>query len=192
MFQAGDTVENPVTGQRILICKTEQDTQGAYVEVEYFHKPFAGKSYSPRHFHPTWTERFVILSGLARYQLGRYEHDAKPGDELKFPADIPHIHPWNAGAEELWVRQTTIPAHPDLEGLRAAMMAIETSLRLAQMGKVNRDGLPNPFQLAVLLRAMMPNTYFAGMPIPLQRLLLSMLAALGQVAGYKASYPEQR
>ena len=62
MFHAGDLVDNPVTGQRILICKTERDTQGAYVEVEHYHQAFAGKNYSPRHFHPTWTERFEILS----------------------------------------------------------------------------------------------------------------------------------
>jgi mannose-6-phosphate isomerase-like protein (cupin superfamily) len=192
MFQTGDLVDNPVTGQRILICKTERDTDGAYVEVEYFHRPFAGKNYSPRHFHPTWTERFEILSGLARYRLGPDEVIAQPGEVLAFPARVPHMHPWNAGREELHVRQTTIPPRPDLEGLTATMAAIETLMHLAQQGKVNRDGLPNTLQLAVLLRSMQPNTYLAGLPVAAQRSLFSLLAGLGQAAGYQASYNEQR
>ena len=63
---------------------------------------------------------------------------------------------------------------------------------LAQQGKVNRDGLPNTFQLAVLLRSMQPNTYLAGLPVAVQRPLFGLLAAVGQAAGYRASYPEQR
>jgi mannose-6-phosphate isomerase-like protein (cupin superfamily) len=192
MLKAGDIVDNPVTGQRLLICKTEQDTHGAYVEVEYIHQPFAGKNYSPRHWHPTWTERFEILSGSARYRLGPSEQAAGPGKALVFPAGVPHIHPWNAGAAELRVRQTTIPPRPDPQGLRATLTAIETLIGLAQAGKVNRDGLPNPLQLAVLLRSLLPNTHLAGLPIPIQRPLLSLLASLGQAAGYRANYPEER
>ncbi len=192
MFQAGDLVDNPVTGQRILICKTERDTHGAYVEVEYYHQPFAGKNYSPHHFHPTWSERFEILSGLARYRLGADEKTAQPGETIAFPPSVPHMHPWNVGREELRVRQTTLPPRPDLDGLGATMTAIETLIHLAQQGKVNRDGLPNPFQLALLLRSMQPHTYLAGLPIAAQRSFFSLLAAVGRAAGYKASYPEQR
>ena len=165
MFEAGDIVENPVSGWRVLICKTERDTQGAYIEVEYFDRPSAENNILPRHFHPTWTERFEILSGSARYCLGHDERPAEVGEVLTFPAGVSHIHPWNAGvAEELHVRQTTIPAQPDPEGLRAAMGALETLIRLAQVGKVNRNGLPNPLQTAVLVRSMMPNTYLACIP----------------------------
>ena len=189
MFKAGDRVENPVTGQRLLICKTELDTQGAYVEVEYFLRPFTGKNFSPRHLHPTWIERFEILSGSAQYGLGRDEKAAERGDRLAFPAGIPHMHPWNAGPEELHVRQTTLAAPPDVEGLRAAMTAIETLFHLAQASKVNRDGLPNPLQLAVLVRSMMPNTYLGDIPVPVQRPVFSVLAAVGRATGYQTSYP---
>src|SRR5919202_5068887 len=100
MFEAGDIVENPVTGWRVLIHKTERYTQGASIEIEYFDKPSMGKNVLPRHFHPTWTERFEILSGSTHYCLGRDERSAEPGDVLAFPAGVPHIHPWNAGAAE--------------------------------------------------------------------------------------------
>jgi mannose-6-phosphate isomerase-like protein (cupin superfamily) len=188
MFRAGDLIDNPVTGQQILICKTERDTDGAYVEVEYFHQPFAGKNYSPYHFHPTWTERFEILTGLARYRLGRDERTARPGEVVEFPPGVPQMHPWNAGPEKLAVRQTTVPPRPDLAGLAATMTAIEMLLHLAQRGQVNRDGLPNPLQLAVLLHSMQPNTYLAGLPIAVQRSVFGMLASAGQAMGYGASY----
>ena len=43
MLKSGDVIENPIMGQRILFCKLASDTQGAFVEVEYFNKPFTGK-----------------------------------------------------------------------------------------------------------------------------------------------------
>jgi hypothetical protein len=70
MFRTGELVDNPVTGLQTLIRKTERDTDGAYVEVDFFHQPFAGKNSSAHHFHPTWPERFEILTGLAGYRLG--------------------------------------------------------------------------------------------------------------------------
>ena len=144
IFKAGDCVENSVTGQRLSISKTELDTQGACVEVEYVLKPVSGKSFSPRHFHPIWTERFEILSGFARYGLGYVEHAAERGEVLAFPSGIPHAHPLNAGAEELHVQQMTIVAHPNPVGLRAALTAIESLFPLAKEGRVNHGGLPNP------------------------------------------------
>lgn len=188
MLEAGEIVDNPVTGQRTLICKTERDTQGTCVEVEYFLPPYAGKNSSPRHFHPTWNERFDILSGVARYRLGSVEKTAEPGDSLAFPAGVPHMHPWSAGPEALHARQTTMPPLPDMDGLGATMTAIETLIRLAQLGRVNRDGLPNLFQLAALLRAMMPNTYLADLPISAQRPLLGLLATAGHAMGYRPTY----
>jgi hypothetical protein len=74
----------------------------------------------------------------------------------------------------------------DPAGLRAAMAAIETLFHLARVGKVGRDGLPNPLQLAVVFRTMMPNTYLGEIPVSVQRPLFSVLATVGRVAGYKA------
>jgi hypothetical protein len=68
------------------------------------------------------------------------------------------------------------------------MTAIETLLHLAQRGQVNRNGLPNPLQLAVLLRSMQPNTYLAGLPVAVQRAVFGLLAAGGRAMGYRASY----
>lgn len=189
MLQAGDVIENPIMAQRILLCQTARDTQGAFVAVEYFNQPFTGKGAAPPHFHPTMTERFEILAGTARYRLGKDERDAKPGDVLTFPPRVPHLHPWSISAEELHVRQTTIPDQPNIAALEASGEALVTLFGLARDGKVNKDGLPNLLQLAVLVRSMMPYAYLDGMSIPVQAVVFGSLAAVGHLLGYRASYP---
>jgi mannose-6-phosphate isomerase-like protein (cupin superfamily) len=189
MLRSGDVIENPVMGQRILLCKTPRETQGALSEVEYFNKPFSGKGAAPAHFHPRFTETFAILSGDARYRLNNNEREAAAGDVLTFPAGVPHLHPWSVSPVELHVRQTTTPPTPDLPGLEKAGDALVTLFGLSRDGKVNKEGLPNLLQLAVLVHSMMPTTYLAGMPIPVQEVTFGGLAALGRLFGYKARYP---
>jgi mannose-6-phosphate isomerase-like protein (cupin superfamily) len=188
MLQAGDVIENPVMGQRILLCKTPRDTQGAFTQVEYFNRPFTGKGAAPFHFHPRFEERFEILAGEARYRLGRAERDAHPGDALVFPAGVPHLHPWSISNAELHVRQTVTPPTPDFAGLDASGDALVTLFGLARDGKVNKQGLPNLLQLAVLVHSTMPGTYLAGIPIPVQTVAFGTLAAIGRRRGYRARY----
>ena len=190
MLKAGDVIENPISGQRILLCRTAQDTHGAFVEVEYFNKPFTGRGAAPAHLHPAMTERFEILEGAAQYRLGKDERSAMEGDVLTFPPRVPHLHPWSISADALHVRQTTIPDQPNIDALEASGEALVTLFGLARDGKVNKDGLPNLLQLAVLVRSMMPHAYLDGMPIPAQEVVFGSLAAVGRLLGYRASYPQ--
>jgi mannose-6-phosphate isomerase-like protein (cupin superfamily) len=188
MLKSGDVIENPVMGQRILFCKLAPDTQGAYVEVEYFNKPFTGKGTAPAHFHPTMTERFEILAGRARYRLDAAEREARTGDVLTFPRRVPHLHPWSISDEELHVRQTTMPDRPDIAALEKSGAPLVTLFGLARDGKVNKDGLPNPLQLAVLVYSMMPYAYLDGMPVVAQTVVFGALAGVGHLLGYRATY----
>ena len=192
MLKAGDVIENPVIGQRVVFCKTARETNGAYVEVEYINKPFTGKGSTLSalaHFHPTISERFEILAGAARYRLGKEELDAQAGDVLSFPPRIPHLHPWSNSAQELHVRHTAIPERPDLRALEVSTQAIVTLFGLARDGKLNKNGVPNLLQLAVLVHSVMPYAYLDGMPIRAQEVIVGSLAALGQILGYRATYP---
>lgn len=192
MPKAGDVIENPITGQRVRFYQTAHDTNGAFVHVEYFTRPFAGKSAVPAHFHPAMTERFEIVRGTAAYRVGKAQREARPGTVLTFPPRVPHLHPWSISGDELHVRQTSIPDQPDIAALEALTEAVVTLFGLARDGKVNRDGLPNLLQLGVLVRSLMPHAYLEGMPVPVQESLFSVLAALGRLAGYQASYPHYR
>jgi hypothetical protein len=148
-----------------------------------------GKYAIPAHFHPTWIETFDILRGRARYRRGREELEAGPGEHVVLPAQVSHLHPWSAGDEELHVRHTAVADPPDLRGLTASLQAILTIFALAGQGRVNRRGAPNFLQLAVLARSTMPATYVPGLPPSMQRVLIGVLAVLGQAAGYRVTYP---
>lgn len=177
-------------GQRARLLTLPAETAGRSFVLEYINRPYAGQFALPAHFHPTWTESFEVLSGAARYRIGREERDAHPGQTIVMPPGVVHLHPWSCGATELHVRHTAVANPPDLRGLNASIQAILTIFALAGQGRVNRRGSPNPLQLAVLARATMPATYLAGPPIPVQRIVITALAILGSALGYRLRYPE--
>ena len=182
--------DNPRQGQRVRFLTLPAETGGRGFTLEYVYRPFTGETAVPAHVHPSADETFEILSGAARYRVGGKERSARKGDWFALPAGVPHVHPWSVSAEELHVRQTTEVSPPDSAGLVASLQALVTLFGLATAGKVNRKGLPNLLQLAVLIRSTMPATYIAGIPITVQRLLFGGLARIGEAAGYRTAYAE--
>lgn len=185
----GSWIENPRFGQRLRVVKLPAETGGVSYEVEYFNQPFTGKGAQPIHFHRTYTERFEILSGKACYQLGDKIQSANQGEVVVLPPVIPHLHPWSDSAEELRVRQMVDANPPDLAGLNACLNTGITFYGLARDGKVDKNGLPSLFQLAVSAQSTMPGTWSPGLPIAIQHVLIGFLAWLGRMRGYRTSYP---
>jgi mannose-6-phosphate isomerase-like protein (cupin superfamily) len=187
---AGTWIENPVMGQRSLLVRLPAETVGRYFEMEYICKPFAGRNAIPPHYHPTYTERFEILSGRGRYLLGKEERTAQAGEQIVFPARIVHIHPWSDSEEELCVRMVSQADPPDLAGLNANLNTGITLYGLARDGRVNKDGLPSFWQQAVSGRSILPGACPAGLSVGAARVLLGFFGALGSLAGYRVSYPQ--
>jgi hypothetical protein len=48
---------------------------------------------------------------------------------------------------------------------------------------------PNPLQFAMIVKAMQPIGYMAGMPIPVQHVLFGALSGLGHLLGYSLEIP---
>ena len=182
-------VENPVMGQRVRILTLPVETGGRNFVLEYVNRPFAGRYAVPEHFHPVWSETFEILSGRGRYLLGGKEEIAAAGDRIVMPPNVPHVHPWSDSDEELRVRQAAEADPPDAEGLTASLQAVSTLFGLAREGKVNKKGLPNILQTAVIASSTMPGSYLAGPPAAVQDVLIRGLAAIGRLVGYRTSYP---
>jgi len=61
MIHAGDMLENPITGERLLFRKTSSDTGGEAVVLETFVKPDG--FVAAAHVHLYQEERFEILDG---------------------------------------------------------------------------------------------------------------------------------
>lgn len=188
MATAGQAFENPVTGERMVFNKTAHESNGTVLDIEFFVKPNSGKGLAA-HFHPYFAERVEIIAGSAHYELGQTELPAEAGDEVILPKDIPHIHPWNMGNTVLHWRKITQLDKPDAQLLLASAAFFESLYALAQQGQVGKNGLPKePLQTVVLLQALEPSAYVAGIPIWLQRPLFALLAAIGHALGCKSNY----
>jgi hypothetical protein len=93
---------------------------------------------------------------------------------------------WNAGEVET---RAVIELRPAL-GMEALF---ETMAALAQAGKLNRRGFPNPLQGAVIARAFKaevapardPSTPFGWLPLPMLDASLAVLAPVGKAVGYR-------
>lgn len=189
MANAGQIFENRITGERLIFRQTAHTSQGRRIEVDYCLRPHSGKA-PVAHFHPRFDEKFEIVAGQACYLLGTEEKTAQAGETVILPHGIAHKHPWNAGDSELQVRQSIELDRPDPATIQAIEHFFETLYGLGQDGKVNRNGLPNPLQFALILKNFQPHAYVAGMPIPVQQLLFGLLAGIGRMMGYRAVYPQ--
>ena len=178
MIRKGDTIENPVTGERLHFLETSAETNGDYVLVECTVQP--NGFVAAAHVHPKQSERFEIESGLVAFELDGREILAGPGDTIVVPAGSSHKF-WNAGeTEAVFVTEV----RPALQFERL----LETMFALANDGKVNRRGMPSPLRLAVIANAHFDDVQLPFPPAWLQRAGLLMGAPLGKLLGFTPTY----
>jgi mannose-6-phosphate isomerase-like protein (cupin superfamily) len=178
MIRAGDSIENPVTGERLVFKTTAADTDGEYTLFECFVKP--NGFVAAAHVHPYQQERFQIIEGSVTFMLNGQELPTEPGDCILVPPGMKHQF-WNAGDEEA---RFACEVRPALEFERL----IETMFSLAADGKTNNKGMPNPLRLAVIARAHFDTVRLPFPPAWMQRLGLALGAPLGRLLGYHATY----
>jgi len=178
VIHPGDTIVNPVTGERIVFHKTAASTNGEYVEIEVFVAP--GGVVAAAHVHPYQSERFEILGGTIGMKVGRKKLEARYGDVVTVEPGTPHKF-WNAGDGELHFVTVVKPA------LQFEQL-LETMFALAADGKTNRKGMPNPLRLAVIAKANFDTVRLPFPPAWMQRAGLALGAPAGRVLGYEATY----
>ena len=178
MIHAGDTIENPVTGERIVFNKTSRETGGEAVEIEVWVRP--GGVVAAAHVHPFQSERFEVISGRLGMKLGRKKVEVGPEDVVVVEPGTAHKF-WNAGDDELHFVTVVRPA---LQFERL----LETMFALAADGKTNRKGMPNPLRLAVIAKAHFDDVRLPFPPSSLQRLGLAVAAPVGRAVGYRPVY----
>ncbi len=178
MIRAGDTIENPVTGERLVFRQTSADTGGEAVVFEAFVQPSG--FVATAHVHPSQDERFEILRGELMFRLGKDELPAGPGSRILVPAGMRHQF-WNSGAEEVHFVCEVRPA------LKFEQL-LETMFALAADGKTNSKGLPNPLRLAVIARETFDTVRLPFPPVWMQRAGLIPGSWLGRLIGYRPTY----
>src|SRR3954451_10626718 len=178
MIRSGDTIHNPVTGERITFHQTAADTNGEAVVIECTVQPDG--FVAAAHVHPSQSERFNVIEGTLGLKVGKEKETLGRGEVAVVGPGTPHKF-WNAGEDEVRFVCEVRPAL-QFESL------LETMFSLAVDGKTNRKGMPNPFRLAVIARAHFDTVRLPQPPARIQRAGLALGAPFGRALGYGPTY----
>lgn len=180
MARPGESIENPVTGERIVWRQTAAGTAGALLQFDLLLQP--GAAVAAAHAHPLQEERFVVRTGVVCLRVAGRTMRVGAGSTATVPRSAAHAW-WNGGDQPACV---TVEFRPALRTERF----FETAFALARAGRCSRRGVPaNPFQLAAFLNGFRRETV---LPHAWQRALLgpafALLAAIGAQLGYRSEY----
>ncbi|MBA2632229.1 MAG: cupin domain-containing protein [Chloroflexi bacterium] len=179
MAKVGDTIEHPVTGERLTFLETASSSDGAVLKMAFEMRPHA--VVPGIHAHPRQEERFGLVSGRIRIKTAKREWIAQAGEDIVIPRGAGHT--WGNPFEE--------PAHVVVE-LRPALRAetyFETYFGLARDGRVNpKNGLPSLLQLALMLHEYRKEFTFPPPFGALGVVAAAVLSPLARARGYRARY----
>jgi quercetin dioxygenase-like cupin family protein len=178
MAHAGQTLENPITGERIIFREAAADTGGQLLAIDLILAP---DGHIPgAHVHPSQEERFEVVSGTMKFRLGLKKIIAHAGDVVIVPAGSIHKFA-NAGDEPAHVRVEVRPA------LKMEQL-FETTVALAKDGRTNRKGLPKPFDLALFVREYKDEVRAPFPPAPIVKAATAPLAWMAKRRGHAKRY----
>ena len=176
MARAGDILENPATGERIVFTETAAESDGARLRFDWFFTPKG--VVAQEHLHPGQSERHEVVAGRLGLVVDGEERVLGPGDAVVVAPGTPHK----------LVAYGQVHARIELQPALRQELLIETFAGLERDGRISRGGLPSLLQLAVIGREFAAEGHATKPPLPVQRVLLGALAAIGRRRGYRPAY----
>jgi quercetin dioxygenase-like cupin family protein len=180
--KAGETIENPFSGERITFLEVPGEANGDLLRFDWRFPPgFA----IPEHVHVRQEERHEILSGTLRGRISGQERDYERGDMVTGPAGITHAWRNPSDTEELRIISELQPALGFGELLETAFSIL---------GDLEADKLGAPkhlLRICMLLDGYEDEFYLR--PLPLWRACLGLVwafARVGALLGYEALSPK--
>jgi quercetin dioxygenase-like cupin family protein len=171
LISPGQTLENPVTGERFTFTDTAATTGGELLAFDFALRP--GGAVPIPHVHPIQTERFEVTEGRMTFRVGLRKVHAGPGDAVEVAPGVAHSFA-NTGDEEARLHVEVRPALA-MEDMFAEVVA------MAKAGRMNRRGMPrNLLELADLARRYDQEAHAPLMGVRMQRLLLAPLVFLAR------------
>jgi mannose-6-phosphate isomerase-like protein (cupin superfamily) len=175
----GETIENPINGERMTWIETAETTGGKLLALDLSLRP--GAAVAAEHRHMRQEERFRVDAGSIGLGIAGKERTVSEGEEVTVPAGVPHRW-WNEGAVEATVR---VELRPALD----TQTFFETFFGLARDGKTNEKGIPGLLQVAVVFRDLGDSCPTVTKPPALvQRITVALLAPIGRSLGRRAVY----
>lgn len=166
------TIGDPNTGERLTFEVTGGESDGAFVRAHGF---VAAHARGPqRHRHRKHSETFTVVTGRLTVEIAGRTVVLGPGDSVTAEAGAAHTFR-NETDEEVELMGEARPAAHFEEGLRAIY-------------GLSRDGRTGPINLA--LAARLAESLPAGPPAPLARILVAVMAWIGDRLGRDGSFPE--
>jgi quercetin dioxygenase-like cupin family protein len=84
----GHVIDNPISGERIVIHQSGADTRGRLLAFDLFLPP--GGHVPAAHAHPVQEERFTVVAGQLRFRVGRRTILASPGETITVAPGTAH------------------------------------------------------------------------------------------------------
>jgi hypothetical protein len=132
----------------------------------------------PLHVHRHAAESFKVMDGQATVTVGQHEQIVRVGQCVSVASGTAHT--WrNSGESVLRIEAEFRPAG-------RMQSFFETFCGLATEGRCDQRGQPSLLQVAVAADRW--DSYLAGPPIVMQRLLFAVLRPIALLRGYRASY----
>jgi quercetin dioxygenase-like cupin family protein len=135
-------IENPISGERIVIRETAATTGGVLLAWELFLAP--GGRVPSSHAHPEQQETFTVLEGTLSFRLGRRGLTVGAGQTVTVPVGTVHSFA-NRTREPVHVLVETRPAL-DMQAL------LETAAAMAKEQRARGRSLPSLLDLALFMR----------------------------------------
>ena|SRR5579871_3990311 len=155
-------IDNPRSGERIVICQSGSDTDGQLLAFDLYLQP--GAHVPARHSHPRQEECFTVHAGQVRFRLGRQSIVGGPGTSVCVPAGTTH-----------WFGN-------DGEGVARLRVEVRPALRMEELlaTSVQRSTAVSAWWSKRLGLALMPFDFRTelGVPYVPARLLTALLAPL--------------
>jgi quercetin dioxygenase-like cupin family protein len=165
-IQPGDTLANPVTGERFTFIETAATSNGELLAFDLDLR--AGGGVPMPHVHPIQTERFEVLAGSVRFRVGLRSIVASAGEVVEIAPGVVHGFS-NPGPDPVRMRVDVSPALQMEEMLREVVS-------LAEAGRLTRRGMPrSPLELARFARAYDNIAHAPFLSVRMQRALLAPL-----------------
>ncbi len=181
MAHVGETIEHPLTGERLTFLETATTTGGDFLKISVEMAP--GGSLPLPHAHPRAEERFQVTTGRIQIKTNGTSRIAEAGETVIVPR----------GAGHVWGNPFDDPATVAVVLSPALKMEtfFETYFGLANDGKFStRTQLPSFLQSVMLSHEYRDDIGFPGLAGIATRGLAAVLAPLARARGYRAHYPQ--
>jgi uncharacterized protein YndB with AHSA1/START domain/quercetin dioxygenase-like cupin family protein len=173
---AGDELELPNLGMRIVFRQTSAETNGELLSYDVIGRPRGFVTQG--HVHPNQEERQEVVAGANGLELGKSKRVYGVGESFTLPAGTAHRH-FPAGSGEGHVRVE----------LRPALRTEEFLERLAELdraGQITRRGLLKPTAAARMIVDFEQEGHATRPPVAVQKAFASAVLRLSAV-GEKAT-----